>query len=146
MCGMFGQKGHCTISTLPRSVFVRRLRQKVGFGQGKMSIVQNGRDRRMETACKYVKMTAIPRSVFRFNDLTILDLSGNAIEEVPAAIGSLTHLTDLNLAHNRIRRISAVILTLDNLYFVNLIGNVGFDAAVCGWQECKDYLAQQILE
>lgn len=69
------------------------------------------------------KYKAIPKEVFYFTNLQILDLSDNKIEIIPAEMGNLKRLQFLNLYSNKIKSLPAEMQELGHLHTLYVADN-----------------------
>jgi hypothetical protein len=67
--------------------------------------------------------TKLPESIKECDSVYRLDLSGQALENIPRAIYKMKHLKHLNLSENRISSVSSRIEDLKYLKSINLSGN-----------------------
>nr|CAB3263517.1 leucine-rich repeat-containing protein 40-like [Phallusia mammillata] len=77
-------------------------------------------------------ITDFPIGLHQFkNSLSVLNLSGNKIKEVPAEIGGYTTLTHLNLGSNNLQSLPPEMSTLQSLIEINFVCNRITELPLC---------------
>ncbi len=69
------------------------------------------------------KLTAVPPSVFEYENLEKLTLARNQITDLPEGWSKLNNLTELNLGKNRLREIPKPLTELNNLTHLSIPNN-----------------------
>ena len=70
------------------------------------------------------KLKEVPKEVFQFKNLQILNLSKNSLKEIPSQIEQLKNLQYFNASHNNLKRIPPQIGSLENLVHINFNRNL----------------------